>query len=375
MGIHDFRFLDKLSKSNNEVYLVTYYPKKELPKEVREIAGLKVIHEYAPLTFSYGADKLIVFTRKIRCWISFIRSFYRLKNIIKSIKPDIVHAGWIQGSGFMAALVNFHPLLLMPMGSDILLTPQKNRRLFNKTKFAIKRADMITCDCEYVKNRIVKDYAYPIEKIVVFPRGVDLSVFHPGYDGGTIRNKLGWGNKKIIIMPRHFRPVYGVEYFIKALPYVVKADSDIRILLCGQGPMENEIRKLVNELGLAEYVHFTGEVKNNELPLYLNASDLYVSASLSDGSSLSLLEAMACALPVVVTDVPSNMEWIKDGNNGYVVPRKNSLLLAEKMISLLKNDELRKAFAERNLEIAQKRADWDKNFKILEGMYDRLNAC
>lgn len=108
------------------------------------------------------------------------------------------------------------------------------------------------------------------------------------------------------------------------------------------------------------------------MPAYLNASDLYVSSSLSDGTSLSLLEAMACGLPVVVTDVPAILEWVADGENGLVVPRQSIEELAEAIVHLLENEDLAIEMGNKNLVIAKERADWNKNFQKLVQIYEKL---
>jgi glycosyltransferase involved in cell wall biosynthesis len=173
-------------------------------------------------------------------------------------------------------------------------------------------------------------------------------------------------------MSRNFKPVYGIEYFLKALPQVFGGIPEARVLLIGSGPLESQLRTLAQELSISDKVRFLGQVANHELPKYLNAADLYVSSSLSDGTSLSLLEAMACALPVVVTDVPAILEWIQDDVNGLVVPKQNPERLAVAIVSLLRDRQTAQAMGQRNLEIARRRADWDKNFELLERIYFQL---
>lgn len=90
---------------------------------------------------------------------------------------------------------------------------------------------------------------------------------------------------------------------------------------------------------------------------YLNAADVYVSSYLSDGTSICLLEAMACNLLVVVTDVPAILVWVTDGFNCYVVSRGGSEALANRIIQALRNESIRKAFSEKNLQIAHECAD------------------
>ena len=99
---------------------------------------------------------------------------------------------------------------------------------------------------------------------------------------------------------------------------------------------------------------------------------IYVSSSLSDGTSVCLLEAMAVGLPVVVTDVDAILEWVTDGENGLVVPKKNPAALAVAICTLLEDDNLRKTFGKRNYKIARERASWDDNAKVFESMFQSL---
>ena len=145
-----------------------------------------------------------------------------------------------------------------------------------------------------------------------------------------------------MIINRNFELVYEIEYFRRALLMVRAKVSNIYVFFTGFGSLENKLRELVKELKLEPVVIFIGSVPNEDMPAFLNARDLYVSSSLSDGTSLSLLEAMACGLPVVVTDVPANLEWVVNGENGLVVPRRSINELAMAIIYLLQNEDIRK---------------------------------
>lgn len=168
------------------------------------------------------------------------------------------------------------------------------------------------------------------------------------------------------------KPLYGHAYFIEALPHIIAAEPLTRVIFVGSGELEPSFRRRLVELGLEEYVYFAGFVNGPAMAEYLNAADVYISASLSDGTSCSLLEAMACHLPVVVTDLPANREWVKDGVNGYLVPTENPAAVAERIIELLGNEPLQAEMGARNLEIAQERADWERNFTTLEEIYREL---
>jgi len=292
--------------------------------------------------------------------------------IVRRIQPDVVHSGFVQTYGLCAAIANYRPILLMPWGTDILIWSRKAFLWNWVTKFTLSRADMITCDCELVKGEILRLVDFPEDRIVVFPWGIDLTKFNPRTRDDGIREKLGWKDNFVVIHDRQFKEVYGVNYLIEAIPRVVKEIPSARFLFCGTGPLEDKMKREVDERELASYVYFAGLVTNEELPMYLNCADVYVSCSLSDGTSVCLLEAMACGLPAVVSNLQANLEWIVEGENGLLTPPRNPEILAQRIIELVKNEELRKKFSERNIAIAEKRADWRKNVSILEGIYAKL---
>lgn len=359
-SIHDYRFLIKFVQEGYDCHYVYLSPSGKR----YEVKGVK---SYC-LNYGYhGKGSLLFLLGKA------LQVYNRFKKLLRDTKPDILHAGWIPNVGLMAALSNYHPLLLMPWGSDVLISPQKSPIHRKVVKYVIEHADMITCDAEEVKKRITEVADYPEENIVTFPWGIDLKTFYPsGEDRLRIRQKLGWSDKKVLIMTRAFKPVYGIEYFLRALPKVIERVPQVKALLIGTGALKSHFYRIVNELKINNEVLFLGQIPNADLVRYLNAADVYVSSSLSDGTSLSLLEAMACALPIVVTDVPAILEWVQDGVNGLVVPRKSIKQLSEKISCLLRNEDLAREMGKRNFEIAQERANWDKNFKQLEEIYVTL---
>jgi glycosyltransferase involved in cell wall biosynthesis len=262
----------------------------------------------------------------------------------------------------------------MPWGSDILVSPDQSFIHKQVIRYVISQVQAIGCDCQHVKKKILALTRYPNQRIWVIPWGIELSRFHPmpTSNRGKVRRRLGWEDKKILIMTRNLWDVYGHRFLIDALPAILQAEPDTRLILCGAGYLERELQERVRALDLNGYVHFAGFVPNEELPLYLNDSNVYVSPSLSDGTSASLLEAMACGLPVVVTDVPAILEWVTPDYNGLVVQRQDAVALAESLIRILRDETIREEMGKRNLVISCDRADWNKNFVEFENLYDHL---
>jgi L-malate glycosyltransferase len=398
LNIHDSRFLEKLLSSNHDVLLVAVENNK-IPKSITGIYGLKQVviprplpmHDYkyyfsfesiiiAIRHFLYRVIEKLGFHKKVfnkRTLFSheeFRFLFYQKKisQIIKKFKPDVIHAGWIQLDGLVSALTGFKPVLQMPWGSDILIHPFKDEQTMLQTQYVIKEASHIYCDCDEVKNTILKITDYNAEKISVFTFGIDLEMFNPHRTNLRKIKRIGWQNKRIIIMTRTFNHLYGIHYLLMALPKIINAEPQTRLLLVGTGPLEDDLKDLVNSLDLNQYVHFTGHIPYDQLVYYLNSAEVYVSTSKSDGTSMSLLEAMACQLPVVVSDVPANCEWVKDGANGYLVPCGKVNPISEKVLALLNDRALAQKMGNINLSIVNERADLEKNYPQIDSIYEQM---
>ena len=117
-------------------------------------------------------------------------------------------------------------------------------------------------------------------------------------------------------------------------------------------------------------VHFAGQVSQAKSPAYFRAADLYLSASHSDGSSISLLEALATGLPALVSDIPGNLEWIQDGVQGWTFPKGNIAALTQALIHSVDAREALPEMRRAARALAEARADWELNFRQLLRAYN-----
>ncbi len=351
-GIHDYRFLSKLA-DDYEVTLL-HYAANELMNSIKEIRGLKIISK-KPLKKSFPL----------------LSEYFHFKKILNEFRPDIVHTGYVWQTGILAALANFHPHLSMPWGSDILIDPNKSFLIKKFVSKTLLQADHVQCDADEVREVMISNFSVDGKKISVFPWGVDLTIFKP-LDKTGCRMKIGIDtNKFVAIFNRHLKKIYGVKYLLEGFKTFADDKNDILLLLLSSGEELDFVKTFIKQNELEEKIRIIGNVPNNILPEYLNASDLYVSTSFSDGTSLSLLEAMACGLGIIVTDVPAIMEWV-GCENGIVVQKKNSVGVSNALNSYYSNRELISLHSEKNICIAKQRADWDENYLKLKNIYEKI---
>ena len=301
--------------------------------------------------------------------IDYILGIPKVRRLIKKLKPDILHAHYLTSYGFIGSLSGFHPFVASAWGSDVLV---KNLPInfLNKLilrKFAtktVKKADLLHSAAFHLTDELIKMGADP-KKIITFQYGVLLDKFK--------REKPKNSNQKIVISTRYFKDIYNLKLLIKAIPLVIKKLPKTKFILIGDGPQSYELKEMSRKLNIDFSTEFLGEILDeNKLIDYLTLADVYVSTSLTDGTSLSLLEAMAAGCFPVVTDIAANREWILNGENGLLCSTHDSEDLANKIIRALENPNLREKAQAKNLEIIRERADFLKNMQIIENKYKEL---
>lgn len=352
-SIHTLRWVNYFASRGHEVHLICH----------------KLMVGYDDRVHIHLLTGRFLRERSLFRYFSFLLWIFQARQLIRKIQPDIVESLYVTVWGFIAACGGFHPFSLCAQGSDILIDPKLNMLFRMLVKYALKKADVILYDSETLKRGLL-ELGSDLEKLRLVLNGVNTQKFSPEKKNESLRERLGVTGSPLVICFREFRPVYNVDMVVKAIPLVLSQSPEARFILGGDGELREKLEKLVSKLGITDAVRFVGYISYDEVPAYLSSADVYVSTSLSDSTSLSLQEAMACGLAPVVTDLPGNREWIVDGENGFLVPINDIQALADRIAYLLKNDGVRKSFGRLGREMIRAKAEYQKEMGKLEELYE-----
>jgi glycosyltransferase involved in cell wall biosynthesis len=348
---HTRRWVNYFAQQGHEVHLISWLNGNGFEKDVRFHYLPRLMPAAWALT-KYPSHLL---------WPLWVRHF------IREIQPDIIDGQGVTIRGYLAAFSGFHPAVVIGWGSDVLIHPQ-NPFWRMLTRRALQQADVVMCSSALLERELVRLGTAP-DKIHVVSNGVDTGLFSPRRRDEGLRKRLGLGEAPTIISIRNLRPLYDVETFIRAMPIVLAKFPEARFIIGGEGEQRRYLENLARSLRVEKHVIFTGWIPHEEVPKYLASSDIYVSTALSDTLQVSLLEARACGLAPVVTDLPALRDVVQDGADGFLIPVKGPDELAERIIRLLRDDGLRRHFGELGRKLVMEAAEYKKEMEKAVQLY------
>jgi glycosyltransferase involved in cell wall biosynthesis len=312
------------------------------------------------------AKEFLVRSRILPSFLKYPLSVRKVKEVAEEVKPDLTNAHFVPNYGFIGALLGRHPLVVSTWGSDVLISAQKSSLHRLRAKYVLNKADLITTDARVLTSAVL-DLGVGDKKVIESPMGVDRELI---LEGERRRSDLSFRdeNKTFVVMSnRRLEPVYDLKTLLKAIPLVIEhAKRKVKFVLVGEGSEKNKQMRLARDLKVEESVEFKGELSRKDLINCYTDSDIYVSTSLSDSTSVSLLEAMALRLIPIVTDVPGNREWIEEGKNGFLFSISDYHALAEQIVYAINEFSDWMDFREKNISVIKQKAIWEDNMKAVE---------
>ncbi|MBN2171140.1 MAG: glycosyltransferase [Candidatus Krumholzibacteriota bacterium] len=340
-NVHTARWAGYFAGQGDEVLLLTLEDPRPMPVPVRRLAaGLPA-----------GA---------LACTLAAPAA----ARILRRFRPDLVSAHFVPNYGWLAWLTGRRPWALSTWGSDVLVNPHRSAFHRWRARRVLRAADLVTSDAAMLSEAIVALAGEGVRPLTV-PMGVDRAIFAAGAGTGP--------REPVILHDRNLEPVYDVATVLRGAAGFLRVFADWRLRLAGDGAQRASLARLAGELGIAERVDWLGRVPRERLVEELGRAGLYVSASLSDSTSVSLLEAMALGAYPVLSDIPANREWIPAPPRArYFPPGRPEDLTRALLEAVALPETERQSAREANRRRIAEAAIWEDNMATVRAAFARL---
>lgn len=355
-SIHTVRWVNSLSNKGLKVHLVSLPNHRETEKD--PILDSVEVH-YLPYSGFKG----------------YFLNFFALRKIKKKIKPDVINVHYASGYGTLAMLSKIKPYLLNVWGSDVYDFPQKNILFHLLVVHNLKKAHTLASTSHIMANKtrlLLKND----KDIKITPFGVDIDLFK-----NESKNKDRSNYNISLCIIKTLKEKYGIKYLVQSFDIAQKKiltdlNINIKLNIYGEGEQFDELNKLVLNLGLSKHIFFKGYVSNFDVPHILNESDIFCLSSIENSESfgVSAVEAMACGLPVIATDADGFTEVVNNNETGFIVPKKNIELFADRIYDLVKDKDLRLKMGDAGRKRVEQLYDWDSNVNMMIDIYHKMKA-
>lgn len=267
----------------------------------------------------------------------------RAAAIVNKQKPDIVYSLLRTANfwGRLAAMLAGAPAVIG--GERGVLRGRKGYE-FIPDRALGKFSDLVIVNAPAVKDAYVKQSGLPDDRVVVIPNGIDMEINRPGLDASPIFKEFNINKNNLIIgTVSRLHPRKGIEFFIDALGRTLPKFTDAVALIGGDGPMRAELEKRASSLSCGERIFFAGF--REDVSVLMNAMDIFVFPSLTEGLPNVLVEAAACARPIIACDNEENKFIVRDGETALLVPPGDSEAMGAAMKKLASDPVLRDKLA------------------------------
>jgi len=366
-GIFIRKMVSLLKADGYDIAVVTprIYKKS---RYLEEQNGMKVYR----FPFFSGNRLLIEYDR-----IPYLRMcFYYISGFLVTLyafirhRCQMIHVHWAIPTGLIGVGIAFlsrKPLMVTIHGSDFRLAMAQSSFLKRIFLYVCKRANHLHCVSDGMKREL-EALGINGGRVSAFPMGIETDFLNK--EGGQ---RVGFDKRPTTILSnRNLLPIYNVSLFIRAIPLVLKEESKVKFLVAGDGPEREELEREAKSLSIGNFVQFLGRIPHDAMLNLLNQTDIYVSTSLHDGTSVSLLEALGSGAFPVVTDIPSNREWISDGENGFLVPTDEERVLAIRIIEAIRDRSLVEKASQKNLRLVTEKVLWPATIEKTKRVYEKV---
>jgi L-malate glycosyltransferase len=296
-----------------------------------------------------------------------------LRGLVARVQPDVLHAHYVRRFGWQAALSGFHPYVVSPWGSDVLLSAGPRTRWWNRR--ALRGADLVTVTSNHIRAAVLAAGGRA-DRVHLVQHGIETDVFAPGPPDAALAERLGFAGRRVVFSPRAIRPLYRHQVVLQAFARL-PADTLLLMTAAGADPEHRaELQEQAARLEVADRVRIVEAIPYGEMPAYLRLADVMVSVPESDSFPVSVQEAMACGVPVVASDLPAARAVLGQIAPGALVPVGDVDALAGALRQALELDGARRDAIGRTFrEHVEASGDYRSNMEHMESLYRDLVAA
>jgi glycosyltransferase involved in cell wall biosynthesis len=275
-----------------------------------------------------------------RTLVDLIRSARRLRQMVRRLEPDLVQTHWLLGPAWIAVLAGRHPIVATAWGSDVLLPFPGRRAARFLTRVLGRRLDAVTHSSQTLERGLLENGLRP-ERLHRVLHGVDRTHFRPLPRDPALLEQLGVPTQTpVILSPRGIAPVYAPETVLRAFAQVVER-APCTLLVRVPSDQTEEWARLRTTLApdVVEHIVTFSGVEHAVFPRLLASSNVVISVSRSEGAAVTVMEALLCERPLIVSDISQNREWVLDDRFGTIVPVGDAVALAAAIENVLADSE------------------------------------
>ena len=364
-SIHTVRWAKYFASRGHEVHLLSFNIFLDaLPNEIN-LHRLKFISSIPIIS---SPINLVVGALQIR-WLAW-------KNNV-----DLLNAHFLLSFGVMGGLSGIHPFVASAWGSDVLrLGKDPSLRKF-AVLYCMRVADVITTTAIETRDYIINTFDINPEKVIRIPWGIDLKIFHQGYIKEVINLKRSLGlelEMPVILSNRTMKENYMIESIINSIPKVLSEHPNAVFLFIrgyGTPEYEEEITSKAKDMGIMNNIRIISKlVSPEEMAVFLNASNAFISLPKTDQFASSIMEGMACGTIPILSNLSVYKQYLKDKENAFFVNPDDPGEIASTVNFCINNPSIRAEFYTINRRIIEEEEDWSNNAKKMEELFEALIA-
>ncbi|WP_299415593.1 glycosyltransferase [Acaryochloris sp. IP29b_bin.148] len=344
-SIHTQRWVNSLSDIGHEVILVS---PNTTPAGAIKVAN--VIDDFYPKF------------NRISCYLGCLS---RINSVVHRLKPDILHAHYASGYGFLGRRCNYHPFLISVWGSDIFDFPKKSILHQHLLTANLNCADYVASTShvmaqethKYLKNK----------EIHITPFGVNTNYFksssplNQSSDGDLVMGSI-----------KSLEPIYGMTKLVQAFISLSARYSKLRLLIIGSGSQYDLLNSMIQQAELSNRATILSSVPHDLVPQYLSQIDIFVVPSYQESFGVAALEASSCTVPVIASDVGGLPEVVVNESTGFLVDPDDVNALIQKLTVLIQQPALRREFGLRGRQFVCENYEWHDCVVNMSNLYDRI---